>query len=58
MENFRIKPEAICPLCGGDVEVLMHPSNPPQTHYRCLKCGRHKDVRHEEHQPEIAPFNS
>jgi len=56
MEEFKMKPQAVCPVCGGDVEVMIHPTNPPQTHYKCLKCGRHKDIWHKQQEPEIAPL--
>ena len=47
-----------CPKCGAEVEYLIHPTYPPQLHYRCLnpKCNYHKDVRQElQVEEKIAP---
>ena len=30
---------SICPKCGGVLEVLVLPTNPPQIKYYCPKCG-------------------
>lgn len=57
MENFEMKSEYICPKCGGNVEYLIHPTYPPQSHYRCLKCGEHRDIRHDLPPQKYAPFN-
>ena len=47
----------ICPFCGcRSVEHLIHPTYPPQDHYRCPKCGAHKDIWQPKLPDRVAPF--
>ncbi len=55
--DYKISSEYICPKCGGEVECLTHPTYPPQTHFRCLKCGAHKDIPDELPTQKIAPLD-
>lgn len=56
-KDFHIGTGYVCPFCGGDVQHMIHPTSPPQSHYRCSKCGKHKDIRHKQQPDIVAPLD-
>jgi len=56
ISDIDLGSEYRCPICGGNVQHWIHPTNPPQDHFQCEKCGRHKDIWQKPPEQKLAPF--